>query len=356
MNVRITNIQKQLHNYGIDGLLITKKENRQYATNFTGSAGVVLIAAHKAIFITDFRYVDQAKTEIKAAEIIMHKGNLEEEVANQVSKLNIQKLGIEDNNMTLQQFKKLQKYIHTEMVPVCEIIEDIRLIKDTSEIETMKIAATIADEAFHHIVTFLKPGISETDVRDELEFFMRKKGATSSSFQIIVASGVRSSLPHGVASNKIIERGDIVTLDFGAIYDGYCSDITRTVAIGEPSEEFQKIYNVVREALKRGTEAIKPGETAKSIDDITRNYITEHGYGQYFGHSTGHGLGLEIHEPLRLSQESKATLQEGMVVTVEPGIYIPNWGGCRIEDDIVITKDGCDVITKSNRELIIIPC
>ncbi|AHA73377.1 MULTISPECIES: M24 family metallopeptidase [Bacillus cereus group] len=356
MNVRITNIQKQLHNYGIDGLLITKKENRQYATNFTGSAGVVLIAAHKAIFITDFRYVDQAKTEIKAAEIIMHKGNLEEEVANQVSKLNIQKLGIEDNNMTLQQFKKLQKYIHTEMVPVCEIIEDIRLIKDTSEIETMKIAATIADEAFHHIVTFLKPGISETDVRDELEFFMRKKGATSSSFQIIVASGVRSSLPHGVASNKIIKRGDIVTLDFGALYDGYCSDITRTVAIGEPSEEFQKIYNVVREALKRGTEAIKPGETAKSIDDITRNYITEHGYGQYFGHSTGHGLGLEIHEPLRLSQESKATLQEGMVVTVEPGIYIPNWGGCRIEDDIVITKDGYDVITKSNRELIIIPC
>ncbi|MDA1567606.1 Xaa-Pro peptidase family protein [Bacillus cereus] len=356
MNVRITNIQKQLHNYGIDGLLITKKENRQYATNFTGSAGVVLIAAHKAIFITDFRYVDQAKTEIKAAEIIMHKGNLEEEVANQVSKLNIQKLGIEDNNMTLQQFKKLQKYIHTEMVPVCEIIEDIRLIKDTSEIETMKIAATIADEAFHHIVTFLKPGISETDVRDELEFFMRKKGATSSSFQIIVASGVRSSLPHGVASNKIIERGDIVTLDFGALYDGYCSDITRTVAIGGPSEEFQKIYNVVREALKRGTEAIKPGETAKSIDDITRNYITEHGYGQYFGHSTGHGLGLEIHEPLRLSQESKATLQEGMVVTVEPGIYIPNWGGCRIEDDIVITKDGYDVITKSNRELIIIPC
>ncbi|ASL66648.1 MULTISPECIES: M24 family metallopeptidase [Bacillus] len=356
MNVRITNIQKQLHNYGIDGLLITKKENRQYATNFTGSAGVVLIAAHKAIFITDFRYVDQAKTEIKAAEIIMHKGNLEEEVANQVSKLKIQKLGIEDNNMTLQQFKKLQKYIHTEMVPVCEIIEDIRLIKDTSEIETMKIAATIADEAFHHIVTFLKPGISETDVRDELEFFMRKKGATSSSFQIIVASGVRSSLPHGVASNKIIERGDIVTLDFGALYDGYCSDITRTVAIGEPSEEFQKIYNVVREALKRGTEAIKPGETAKSIDDITRNYITEHGYGQYFGHSTGHGLGLEIHEPLRLSQESKATLQEGMVVTVEPGIYIPNWGGCRIEDDIVITKDGYDVITKSNRELIIIPC
>ncbi|HDV8363520.1 MULTISPECIES: M24 family metallopeptidase [Bacillus] len=356
MNVRITNIQKQLHNYGIDGLLITKKENRQYATNFTGSAGVVLIAAHKAIFITDFRYVDQAKTEIKAAEIIMHKGNLEEEVANQVSKLKIQKLGIEDNNMTLQQFKKLQKYIHIEMVPVCEIIEDIRLIKDTSEIETMKIAATIADEAFHHIVTFLKPGISETDVRDELEFFMRKKGATSSSFQIIVASGVRSSLPHGVASNKIIERGDIVTLDFGALYDGYCSDITRTVAIGEPSEEFQKIYNVVREALKRGTEAIKPGETAKSIDDITRNYITEHGYGQYFGHSTGHGLGLEIHEPLRLSQESKATLQEGMVVTVEPGIYIPNWGGCRIEDDIVITKDGYDVITKSNRELIIIPC
>ncbi|MCU5316021.1 Xaa-Pro peptidase family protein [Bacillus cereus] len=356
MNIRITNIQKQLHNYGIDGLLITKKENRQYATGFTGSAGVVLISADQAVFITDFRYVDQAKSQIKDAEIIMHKGNLEKEIAHQVSKLNIQKLGIEENNMTLQQYKNLQKYVQAEMIQVCEIIENIRIIKDTPEIETMKIAANIADEAFHHILTFLKPGISENAVRDELEFFMRKKGATSSSFQIIVASGVRSSLPHGVASNKIIEQGDIVTLDFGALYDGYCSDITRTVAIGEPSEEFKKIYNVVREALKRGTEAIKPGETAKSIDDITRDYITEHGYGQYFGHSTGHGLGLEIHEPLRLSQESKVTLQEGMVVTVEPGIYIPNWGGCRIEDDIVITKEGYEVITKSNRELIVIPC
>ncbi|PFD71479.1 M24 family metallopeptidase [Bacillus cereus] len=356
MNIRITNIQKQLHNYGIDGLLITKKENRQYATGFTGSAGVVLISADTAVFITDFRYVDQAKSQIKDAEIIMHKGNLEKEIANQVSKLNIQKLGIEENNMTLQQYKNLQKYVHAEMVQVCEIIENIRIIKDTPEIETMKTAANIADEAFHHVLTFLKPGLSENDVRDELEFFMRKKGATSSSFQIIVASGVRSSLPHGVASSKIIERGDIVTLDFGALYEGYCSDITRTVAIGEPSEEFKKIYNVVLEALKRGTEAIKPGETAKSIDDITRDYITEHGYGQYFGHSTGHGLGLEIHEPLRLSQESKATLEEGMVVTVEPGIYIPNWGGCRIEDDIVITKDGYEVITKSNRELIVIPC
>ncbi|HDR7791610.1 TPA: aminopeptidase P family protein [Bacillus luti] len=356
MTSRINKIQQQLHNYGIDGLLITKKENRQYATDFTGSAGVVLLSADKAIFITDFRYVDQAKSQIKEAEIIMHNGNLEKEVANQVSKLHIQKLGIEENNITLQQFKKLQKYIHTEMVAVCEIIENIRLIKDAPEIEIMKLAATIADEAFHHIIQFLKPGISETDVRDELEFFMRKKGATSSSFQIIVASGVRSSLPHGVASNKIIEHGDIVTLDFGALYNGYCSDITRTVAIGEPSEEFKKIYSIVREALKRGTEAIKPGETAKSIDDVTRDYITEHGYGQYFGHSTGHGLGLEIHEPLRLSQESKATLEEGMVVTVEPGIYIPHWGGCRIEDDIVITKDGYEVITKSNRELIVIPC
>lgn len=175
MTLKINKIQNQLQNYEIDGLLITKKENRQYATGFTGSAGVVLITADAAVFITDFRYVDQANSQIKNAEIIMHKGNLEKEIANQVSKLNIQKLGIEENNMTLQQYKNLQKYVHTEMVQVCEIIENIRLIKDTHEIETMKIAAHIADEAFHHIITFLKPGISENDVRDELEFFMRKK-------------------------------------------------------------------------------------------------------------------------------------------------------------------------------------
>ncbi|EEL49677.1 MULTISPECIES: M24 family metallopeptidase [Bacillus cereus group] len=354
MTSRIKKIQAQLDQYGIDGLLITKKENRRYATGFTGSAGIILLSATNAVFITDFRYVDQAKTQIQEADIIMHRGNMEKEIANQITKLDIQKLGIEENNMTLKQYSALKKYTNIELVQVNELVETIRTIKEDTEIETMKIAARIADEAFQHITNFLKPGVSEFDIRDELEFFMRKKGASSSSFDIIIASGVRSSLPHGVATNKIIEHGDMVTLDFGALYNGYCSDLTRTVAIGSYSEEFEKIYGIVLEALKRGIEAIRPGESAKTIDDVTRNYITDHGYGEYFGHSTGHGVGLEIHEPLRLSQESTAILQEGMVVTVEPGIYIPNWGGCRIEDDIVVTKDGYEVITQSDRNLIVI--
>ncbi|WP_410983875.1 M24 family metallopeptidase [Bacillus cereus] len=354
MTSRIKKIQEQLDQYEIDGLLITKKENRRYTTGFTGSAGVILLSATNAVFITDFRYTDQAKKQVKEADIIMHKGNIEQEIANQITKLNINKLGIEENNMTLKQYSALKKYTNIELVQVNELVETIRAIKEDSEIETMKIAARIADETFQHITHFLKPGVSEFDVRDELEFFMRKKGASSSSFDIIIASGVRSSLPHGVATSKIIENGDIVTLDFGALYNGYCSDLTRTVAIGSCSKEFEKIYGIVLEALQRGTEAIRPGESSKTIDDVTRNYITDHGYGEYFGHSTGHGVGLEIHEPLRLSQESSATLQEGMVVTVEPGIYIPNWGGCRIEDDIVITKDGHEVITQANRNLIVI--
>ncbi|MEN1934377.1 Xaa-Pro peptidase family protein [Paenibacillus sp. 102] len=354
MTSRIKKIQEQLHQFGIDGLLITKKENRRYATGFIGSAGVVLLSATNAIFITDFRYINQAKTQVKEAEIIMHKGNIEQEIANQITRLNIKKLAIEENNMTLKQYSELKKYTNIELVQVSELVETIRAIKEDPEIETMKIAARIVDEAFQHITSFLKPGVSEFDVRDELEFFMRKKGASSSSFDIIIASVVRSSLPHGVATSKIIEDGDIVTLDFGALYNGYCSDLTRTVAIGSYSKEFKKIYTIVLEALKRGTEAIRPGASAKTIDDVTRNYITDHDYGEYFGHSTGHSVGLEIHEPLRLSQESKATLQEGMVVTVEPGIYIPNWGGCRIEDDIVVTKNGYEVITKANRDLIVI--
>ncbi|HDX9576941.1 TPA: aminopeptidase P family protein [Bacillus pseudomycoides] len=354
MNSRIKKIQEQLHQYGIDGLLITKKENRRYATGFTGTAGVVLISPTNAVFITDFRYTDQAKAQVQEAEIIMHKGNMEKEIADQVDKLQINKLGIEENNMTLKQYTALKKYTNIELVHVNEIIETIRTVKEDFEIEMIKIAARIADGAFKHILTYLKPGVSECDVRDELEFFMRKQGASSSSFDIIIASGIRSSLPHGVATSKIIEDGDIVTLDFGALYNGYCSDITRTVTIGSCSEEFAKIYNIILEALKRGTEAIRPGESAKTIDDITRNYITEHGYGEYFGHSTGHGLGLELHEPLRLSKDSTDTLQEGMVVTVEPGIYIPNFGGCRIEDDIVVTKIGHEVITHANRELIVL--
>ncbi len=239
-------------------------------------------------------------------------------------------------------------------MPTTGLVEAIRMKKDENEVKIIQDAANIADAAFAHIIHFIRPGLTELDVSNELEFFMRKQGATSSSFDMIVASGQRSALPHGVASEKIIEKGELVTLDFGAYYKGYCSDITRTVAVGKVSEELRAIYQTVLEAQLRGMSGIKPGLTGKQADALTRDYITEMGYGDYFGHSTGHGLGMEVHEGPALSMKSNTVLEPGMVVTVEPGIYIAGVGGTRIEDDTLITEDGNRSFTHSPKELLII--
>ncbi len=246
------------------------------------------------------------------------------------------------------------KEVEAELVPISGVIEKLRLIKTEAEIKILKVAADIADAAFKHILDFIRPGKTELEVSNELEFFMRRAGATSSSFSTIVASGHRSALPHGVASDKVIEAGDIVTMDYGAYYNGYVSDITRTVAVGEPDAKLKEIYDIVLNAQLRGMDGFKPGMTGREADALTRDYITEKGYGEYFGHSTGHGIGLEVHEGPSLSMKSDIILEPGMVVTCEPGIYIPGLGGVRIEDDTHITKDGNEALTHSTKELIIL--
>jgi Xaa-Pro aminopeptidase len=351
---KLEKLRKCFKELDIDGLLITNAYNRRYMTNFTGTAGAVLITDPKALFITDFRYVEQAKKQVHDYEIVQHQASIVSEVAKQVEHLGIKRLGFEQEDVTYAAYQTYVKEIKAELVPVSGVIEKLRLIKTESEIKILKEAAEIADAAFKHILDFIRPGVSELEVSNELEFFMRKNGASSSSFDIIVASGYRSALPHGVASDKIIEKGELVTLDFGAYYKGYCSDITRTVAVGEPSDELKNIYNIVLEAQLRGMNGIKPGMTGREADALTRDYITEKGYGEYFGHSTGHGIGLEVHEGPALSVKSDTILKPGMVVTVEPGIYIPGLGGVRIEDDTVITENGNESLTYSTKELIIL--
>ncbi|WP_430742179.1 M24 family metallopeptidase [Bacillus atrophaeus] len=349
---KLRNLFKQL---GIDGLLITSGTNLQYMTGFTGSAGLAVISEERAAFITDFRYTEQAKAQVKGFEIIEHGGSLIQTAADTINDFGIAKLGFEQNSMTYGTYASYHAVVNSaELVPVAESVEKLRLIKSDEEIKILEEAAKIADDAFHHILTFIKPGISEISVANELEFFMRSQGADSSSFDMIVASGLRSSFPHGVASEKLIESGDFVTLDFGAYYKGYCSDITRTIAVGEPSDKLKDIYQIVFDAQVLGVQHIKPGMTGKEADALTRDHITAKGYGQYFGHSTGHGLGMEVHESPGLSARSSAVLEPGMIVTVEPGIYIPETGGVRIEDDIVITENGCRTITHSPKELIIL--
>ncbi|AIM15572.1 MULTISPECIES: Xaa-Pro peptidase family protein [Neobacillus] len=339
---------------GIDGILITSPYNRRYISNFTGSSGVILISVDQALFITDFRYVEQAQKQCVGFEIIKYSESFPNEVAKQAKRLGIQKLGFEEEYVTYSSFKSYEKEVEAELIPISGVIEKLRLIKTNAEIKILKEAADIADAAFKHILDFIRPGKTELEVSNELEFFMRKAGATSSSFDIIVASGYRSALPHGVASNKVIEKGDMVTLDFGAYYKGYVSDITRTVSVGEPDAKLKEIYQIVLEAQQRGMDGIKPGMTGKEADALTRDYISEKGYGEYFGHSTGHGIGLEIHEGPALSSKSDIILEPGMVVTVEPGIYIPGLGGVRIEDDTLITNDHNETLTHSTKELIIL--
>jgi Xaa-Pro aminopeptidase len=351
---KLQKLRSHFENIGIDGILITSPYNRRYMTNFSGTAGAALISGEEALFITDFRYVEQAKKQCEGYTIVKHGPSLIEEVARQLEKLGIKKLAFEQDFVSYSTYQTYKKTFKAELVPVSGLIEKLRLIKTESEIKILKEAADIADAAFNHIVNFIRPGITELEVSNELEFFMRKSGATSSSFDTIVASGYRSALPHGVASDKVIDNGDIVTLDFGAYYKGYVSDITRTVSVGEPNPKLKEIYEIVLEAQLRGVEGIKPGITGKEADALTRDLITDKGYGEYFGHSTGHGIGLEVHEGPTLSMRNDAVLEPGMVVTVEPGIYIPGLGGVRIEDDVLITKDGNELLTHSTKELIIL--
>ncbi|MBM7577560.1 M24 family metallopeptidase [Jeotgalibacillus terrae] len=337
-----------------DGMLITSPYNRRYMTNFTGSAGAVLISNDKALFITDFRYTEQAEKQAEGYEVITHKAPITKEIADQCEKMGIKKLAIESDHLVLSTYKQYEEYIKAELVPLSGTIEKLRMIKADHEIKIIKEAADIADAAFKHILDFIQPGRTEIEVSNELEFFMRNAGAVSSSFDIIVASGKRSALPHGVASEKVIEKGDFVTLDYGALHKGYASDMTRTLSVGEPEEKLKEIYQVTLDAQLKAMDEIKPGMTGKEADAIARDYIASKGYGEYFGHSLGHGLGMEVHEGPGLSFRSETTLEKNMVVTVEPGIYLPGIGGVRIEDDTVITENGNETLTHSTKDLIIL--
>lgn len=352
--MKLQKVRKSLTDSSLSALLVTNPYSRRYLTGFTGTAGVALITESDAFFITDFRYTEQANAQIEGYTIIEQKSTLIEAVAEVVKEHQLTKVGFEQEAMSYAEYDRYQKALETELVPTSGIVEKIRLIKSEDELTIIKHACKIADDAYEHILTFIKPGMTELDVSNELEFFMRKQGATSSSFDIIVASGVRSALPHGVATHKVIESGDFVTLDFGAYYNGYVSDVTRTLAVGEPTDQLKEIHQVVLESQLLALEKIKPGMTGKEADAISRDYIASKGYGQAFGHSLGHGIGLEVHEGPGLSSRSDVVLEPGMVITIEPGIYLPGIGGVRIEDDALVTETGVEKLTHTSKELVIL--
>jgi len=338
---------------GLDGVLAYSPENRRYLSGFTGSAGYVVIGKNNICFITDFRYKEQASKQCGNYNIIIQGGNLPETLAQTLKKNNIMKLGIEEDFMTVGFFEEIRRYLPgIQLIPASGIMARLRIKKDTAEVENIRKAASIADEAFRHMLDYIRPGLREDEIALELEYFMKKKGASGTSFGSIVASGVRSSLPHGTATEKTIENGEFLTLDFGCVYNGYCSDMTRTVFIGKATEKHREIYDIVLRAQVEALKAIKPGVTGKSVDSTAREIIKKEGYGEYFGHGLGHGVGLAIHEEPRLSLLGETILETGMVVTDEPGIYIPDFGGVRIEDLVLVTENGAEVLSKSPKELI----
>ena len=351
---RVKNVQDKLSKYNIDALLVTNMFNVRYLANFTGTTGLVVITKDESYFVTDFRYTEQAAEEAKGFTIVKNEGPIFEEVAKIVQEDKIENLGFEQENITYAVYNQINDIIPCELVPVTGLIEKLREVKTEDEINIIKEAINITEKAYDYILGFVKPGKTEIEVANELDFYMRNEGATSVSFDTIVASGVRSAMPHGVASDKVIEEGDMVTIDFGCYYKGYVSDMTRTFAVGDPGEQMKEIYEIVYQANKKVNEVAKAGMTGAELDAIARDYIAEKGYGPQFGHTLGHGIGLEVHEGPSLSFRNEDKLVVNNIVTNEPGIYVPGLGGVRIEDDLVIKEDGAAILMTTPKELIIL--
>lgn len=335
----------------ISATWVTKPEDIYYYSGFTGSTGSALITEGALYFFADFRYTKQVSQQCVGYTI--KEVSAKKNTMDHLKELVVGTLAYEDQYMSVSEYNALKSAILEErLVPLKNTITVLRAIKDEEEIVNLRQAAAIADKGFLHVLDIVKPGMTEKELALELEFFMRKQGASGLSFTTIVASGIRSSMPHGVASDKVIEKNDMLTLDFGCMYNGYCSDMTRTFVVGTADERQKELYNIVLETQLKVLEAIKPGARCKEIDALSREIIGGYGYGEFYGHGLGHGVGLEIHELPVLNGTSEFVLEENMVVTDEPGIYLPDFGGVRIEDTVLVIKDGYDLISRSTKEFI----
>lgn len=343
----------------IEAVLLTSPANMRYVAGFTGE-GYVYISREQRVVVTDSRYTIAAKAECQGFEVMEwgKEGYFVPLVTCIRKERGLKVLGIEDACMTLSLYRKLQKQLSEDgdgsirLLEMGNRISEFRQIKTPEEQEILRQAEAIGDRAFAKTLPHLQPGVTEKQVAAWLEFYMKEEGAEGFSFDTIAASGVHSAMPHAVPTDKMLEEGDLLTMDFGCLYQGYCSDMTRTVVIGQASEKQREIYETVLRAQKKALQGIRPGMTGKEVDALARDVIAEAGYGDYFGHSLGHSVGLEIHESPNFSTKEDTVIKPGMVITVEPGIYIEGIGGVRIEDVVIVTEDGCENITHSPKEML----
>ena len=348
-------IAAKLPEYGIDAMLITSESGEFYAVGFHGE-GVVLVTPERSWYFTDSRYVEAAGTLVKGAQVSMPErgANYRQTIQVLVQEHGIEKLGFEEGRMTVAAHEGWKKAVSAQFCPAGALLDTLRCTKDGEEIAAMTAAQRIAEGALDEILGFLRPGLTEQEVAARLQYEMLRRGAEKMSFDPIVASGPNSSMPHAVPGARRLERGDFITMDFGCKYGGYCSDMTRTVALGEPTEEMKKVYQIVLEAQLAGIAAARAGIPGKVPDAAARAVIDQAGYGAYFGHSFGHSLGLEIHENPNFSPLGESIMPVGAVVSAEPGIYLPGRFGVRIEDVLVLEETGCTDLTKAPKDLIIL--
>jgi Xaa-Pro aminopeptidase len=350
---RLNRLLQRLDGHQVDGLLLTCPRSLRYITGYSGSNGCALVATGQAVFITDFRYQAQAEEQVRGFQRRIAKEELFKELATLEWLGKKRRLGFESTHIAVEQMRQLGELLPAvELVPVKELVEAISIVKEAEEIEHIRQAVAIADAVFEEILSQMAPGMREVDLAAEIEYRMRRKGSERVAFDAIVVSGRRSALPHGEPGSFALRAGDLVTMDFGARVQGYCSDFTRTVVLGKATKKQREIYQVTLRAQRAAESAIGSAKSSRQVDAVAREIIAQAGYGEFFGHGLGHGLGLEVHEAPKLSPKSDAILEPGMVVTVEPGIYLPELGGVRIEDVVVVREDGCEVLTQATKELI----
>ena len=354
---------------GLDGLVVTHLPNVFYLTNFLGTAGIAVAMRDRLYLILDFRYASAAKATWETphgcpdAEIVSVERTYDETLVALIKKLQPKRLGIEGNNLSLNRATQLTKSVGaaTELVPTDGIVEKLRIIKDAHEIEMLRFGGRLLSPVALDVINDAKPGIKEQELAAKIDWRIKTAGFERCSFETIVASGPNAALPHAHAGERLLREGDLVVLDFGGVYGGYCVDLTRTVALGEPDAEMARVYEAVLEAQNAAIAAVRPGVRAGDIDAAARSTLARHALAEAFGHSTGHGLGVEIHETPRIAPRREArddapappdeTIEPGMVFTIEPGAYLPGWGGVRIEDDVLVTSDGVEVLTNVPKSL-----
>lgn len=352
---RISAARAALRDGGLDGLIVTGPANVRYLCGYSGSSGMLWVSPRETAFFTDFRYQEQVKREVSASRTVIIRRSLLDDLVELPGLSRARRIGYEAGHLLCSQLERLNKSLSPrKLKSTFGLVENIRQVKDAVELARIAGAAAIADRAFSAIVKFLKPGLTERAVANQLDFLLKKYGADKPSFDSIVASGPNSALPHAQPGDRKLRRGDFLVLDFGAKRQGYCSDMTRTVCIGKPSSRHLEIYALVQRAQAEGLRAVRPGAQGKTADGTARLVIESAGYGKYFGHGLGHGVGLEVHEGPRLGKTSQDFLKPGNVVTVEPGVYLPGWGGVRIEDLVAVTPTGCRILTRSTKKLITI--